>query len=287
MDSSRTIFVTGATGKQGGAVTRHLLTNGFRVKALTRKPNSPAAQQLKQLGAEIVQGDLDKPETIGHHLAGVAGVFSVQAFEQGTQKEIQQGIALIDLAVQNKVPHFIYSSVTGADHPTGIPHWESKGKIEQYLKETDLSYTILRPSSLYENFLIPQVAKGIRQGKLVSPVNKEVLQQFISTQDIGAISAQIFTDPGRYQGQTLTLAAEQLTLAQVAAIFSEVLGKEIRYQKLPMFITRLFMGRDLYKMFKWVNEHDAVFLKDLPTFRQEHPHLKSLRDWIREQFPTA
>ncbi|WP_205499853.1 NmrA/HSCARG family protein [Rufibacter psychrotolerans] len=287
MENAPTILVTGATGKQGGAVARHLLSSGFRVKALTRKPASPAARQLQQLGAELVPGDLDQPASFGQHLAGVAGVFSVQAFEQGPEKEVRQGIGLAELAVQYSVPHFIYSSVTGADAHTGIPHWESKGKIEQHLRGTQLSYTILRPASLYENFLLPPVASRIRKGKLVSPVKKEVVQQFISAQDIGKISAHIFSHPAPYQGSTITLAAEQLTLAQVAAIFSEVLGKEVRYQKLPMFLTRLFMGRNLYKMFKWVNEHDAVFLKDLAAFKKEHPHLKSLRDWIQDYFATG
>ena len=87
--------------------------------------------------------------------------------------------------------------------------------------------------------------------------------------------------PDKYLGSTLTIAAEQMDMKKVANIFSEVLGEEIKYQKLPMFITRLVMGKNLYKMFTWINENDAVFLKDLDAFRKEYPHMTELKQWIQ------
>ena len=94
-------------------------------------------------------------------------------------------------------------------------------------------------------------------------------------------------NPDKYLGKTLTIAAEEMDMKKVANIFSEALGKEIKYQKLPMFITRLVMGKDLYKMFKWVNENDAVFLKDLDAFRKEYPNLTGLKQWIQLNFKTT
>jgi uncharacterized protein YbjT (DUF2867 family) len=286
MQNSKTIFVTGATGNQGGAVARSLLNNGFRVKALTRNPSSRAAQNLKKLDAEIVQGDLNNTDTFRNHIKNVDGIFTVLTYENGIDKEIKQGIALANLAKEYDIKHFLYSSVIGADSNTGIPNWESKFKIENYIKQMNLPYTIIRPSSLFENFLIPQVKSRILKGKLASPVNKDVVQQFISSKDIGEISAAIFMDPGKYSGKTLTLAAEEMDMKKVADIFSEVLGKEIKYQKLPMVITRLVMGKNLYKMFKWVNENNAVFLKDLERFRKEYPNLTGLKQWIQINFKT-
>jgi uncharacterized protein YbjT (DUF2867 family) len=284
MQTAKTIFITGATGNQGGAVARNLLKNGFNVKALTRNASSVAAQRLKEINAEVIQGNLDDPASYEQHLKGVDAIFCVLVFSKGIKKEIQQGIALADMAKENRVQHFLYSSVIGADKHTGIPHWESKFKIENHIKQTGLSYTIIRPSSLYENLLIPQVRSGLLKGKLVFPVQKNRVQQYISSEDIGKISTAIFLDPVKYFGKTLTVAAEQMDGAQVAAIFSKVWGKEIKYQQLPGIITRLAMGGDLYKMFRWINNNDAAFVKDIGALREEFPGMLNLEKWIREYF---
>ncbi len=284
MQNAKAIFVTGATGNQGGAVTRNLAEQGFAVKALTRNPASPQAQYLKKLNVKIIKGDLDDPGTFGDQLNGVDAIFSVQAYVNGAEKEKKQGIGLADLAKEKGIGHFLYSSVVGADAHTGIPHWESKFVIENHIRQIDLPYTILRPSSFYENFLIPQVKSRLLKGKLVIPNDKNKVQQFMSTEDIGRISVTIFNDPVKYTGKTITMATEQMDMQQVAGTFSEVWGKEIKYQKLPMFITRLFLGKDLYKMFKWINENDAIFLKDLDAFKKEYPGMLSLKDWIKQFF---
>jgi uncharacterized protein YbjT (DUF2867 family) len=285
MQNSKTIFVTGATGNQGGAVAHSLLKNGFRVKALTRNPDSPSAQNLKKINAEIIQGDLNNPDTFRNHLKDIDGIFSVQTFENGIDKEIRQGIALADLAKEYSVKHFLYSSTLGANLNTGIPHWESKFKIENHVRN-NLPFTIIRPASLFENFLIPEVRKRIEKGNLVSPINKHVVQQFVSSKDIGEVSADIFKNSGKYAGKTISLVAEEADMLKVSAIFSEVLGKEIKYQKLPMLITRLVMGKNLYKMFKWVNKNGGVFPEDEKAFGTENPVPTELKQWIRLNFGT-
>jgi len=284
MERTKTFFVTGATGNQGGAVVKNLLARGYSVKALTRNSNSIKAKNLKDAKIAIIYGDLNNPGGFAEHLKNVDGVFSVQTFENGIKKEIQQGIALADLAKQYGVPHFVYSSVIGSDAHTGIPHWESKFIIENHVKMLGLSYTIIRPSSLYENFLIPQVKSRILKGKLVTPVDANKVQQFISVEDIGKITGEIFTNLQHYAGKTMVVAAEEMNMYEVANVFSEALGKKITYNKLPAFITRLAMGKDLYKMFAWINKNDAVFLKDINSFKREFPDLRDLKTWIIDRF---
>ena len=77
-----------------------------------------------------------------------------------------------------------------------------------------------------------------------------------------------------------------MDMQEIATIFSEALGKEISYQKFPMLIARLVMGKDLYKMFKWINENDSIFMKDLELFKKENPNLLRLRQWIKLNFLT-
>ena len=111
--------------------------------------------------------------------------------------------------------------------------------------------------------------------------NKNKKQQFISAFDIGEISADIFLNKDKYLRKTITIGAEEMDMQQVATTFSEVLGKNIEYQKFPMLIARFMMGKDLYKMFKWINENDAIFMKDLELFKKENPKLLSLKQWIK------
>ena len=280
----KTIFVTGATGKQGGAVAASLIKNGFKLKVLTRKTDSAKAQYLQKQNAELVKGDLNDLNSFRNHLNGIDGIFSVQAFENGADMEIKQAIDLANLAKEYGVNHFLYSSVAGADLNTGIPHFDSKYKIENHIKQIGLPYTILRPVSFFENFLIPQVRSRIHKGKLSSPINKNKTQQFISVVDIGEISADIFQNKDKYAGKTITIGSEEMDMQQVATTFSEVLGKKINYQKLPMLIVRLAMGKGLYKMFKWINENDAIFMKDLKQFKKDNPNLLSLEKWIKLNF---
>jgi len=284
MANNKTIFVTGGTGNQGGAVARNLAQQGFGVKVLTRNTNSFKAKNLKKLNIELVQGDLNKPDTYRVHLKDADGIFSVQTFENGVHKEINQGITLATLGKELGTQHFLYSSVFGAQLNTGVRHIDSKCEIENHIKQIGLPFTIIRPTSLYENFLIPQVKKGILKGKLVQPIGRDTIQQYIAAEDIGKAAVKIFLNSNKYLGKTIPLATEQLNTWEVADTFSKVLNKKVNYKKLPVIITRLFLGKDLYKMFKWIEEKSIFQIEDVELTRKEFPNLLSLESWIRMNF---
>jgi uncharacterized protein YbjT (DUF2867 family) len=286
MTNNKIILVTGGTGNQGGAVARNLVRQGFTVKVLTRNTNSSKAQILKKLNIELVKGDLNNADSYREHLKDVYGIFGVQTFENGVEAEINQGIKLARLAKELGLKHFLYSSVVGADLNTNVPHIESKFKIENYIKQIGLPFTIIRPTSLYENFLIPQVRKGILKGKLVQPINRDTIQQYVASEDIGKAAAKIFQHSDLYLTKTIPLATEQLSTQEVADIFSHVLNKKIECQKLPVLITRLFLGENLYKMFKWINEKSSFQKEDLELTNKEFPNLISLKSWIEINFKS-
>ena len=130
MTKRRSVLVTGATGKQGGAVARQLIGKGHHVRALTRDPSKPAAQALAGLGAELAVGNLDDRASLERAIDGVDAVFAVATpFEEGTQAETQQGINVADAAIAAGV-QLVYSSVANADRQTGIPHFDSKFAVE-------------------------------------------------------------------------------------------------------------------------------------------------------------
>ena len=91
-NADQTVLVTGATGRQGGAVLRHMLTKGWKLRALTRHRDGYAAQKLADRGVELVQGDLEDPATLERVTRGAYGIFSVQDFwAVGARHEAQQG----------------------------------------------------------------------------------------------------------------------------------------------------------------------------------------------------
>src|SRR4051794_29125620 len=123
------IVVCGATGLQGGAVARRLLAEGRQVWFLTRHPASVRAQALRALGGVPIEANLEDAASLRDACRGARGVFCMQDFwEHGYEGEVRQGLNLIEAAEAERVDHFVYSSVGGADRTQGlgITHFDSK-----------------------------------------------------------------------------------------------------------------------------------------------------------------
>jgi uncharacterized protein YbjT (DUF2867 family) len=279
--NGKAVLVSGATGKQGGAVTRHLLAKGWKVRALTRSPEGKAARKLQSLGVDVVRGDLEDRDSLARAAEAVYGVYSVQDFWSiGARREVLQGKNLADAAAKAGVGHFVYSSAGGAERNSGIDHWESKWEIEKHLRELKLPATILRPVAFMENYYIKEVEIGILKGKLLDPIRADKPYQTIATEDIGAFAALAFERPKEFLNVELEIAGSELTNPQAAEVFSRVLGFAVRFQKLPMLAVRLFLGKEFYQMFRWFNE--AGFRADIPALRRKYPEiaLLDLETWL-------
>ena len=283
-DADRIVLVTGATGRQGGAVVRHMLPKGWKLRALTRDPGSHAARALTQKGVEVVHGDLEDAASIARAAAGVYGIYSIQDFwAVGAKREVQQGKNVADAAKKAGVKHFVYSSVGGAERNTGIPHWESKWEVEKHIRSLGLPATVIRPTAFMEMYYVDQVEIGILKGKLADPIRADKPYQTIATDDIGAFVALAFERPAEFIGKELEIAGSELTNYEAAQVFSRVLGKPVKFQKLPLPLVRLILGREFYVMFRWFNE--AGFKADIPGLRRAYPeiHLHTLEEWLRNE----
>jgi len=274
------ILVLGGTGRQGGAVARELLRRGHDVRALVRDPHKERARELERAGAVLVRGDLDDEESLLAAMQGVHGVFSVQTFlgPGGVAAEERQGKAVADAAVRAGVRHLVYSSVGGADRDTGVPHFDSKHRIERHLETLDLPVTVLRPVMFHDVLLdIPPRPEG--DGLVLSLwLNPRTPVQLIATGDIGAFAADAFEDPDAWVGRRVEIAGDELTGPQMAAAFQAVSGVPVRYRPLP--IERLRATRpDLAAMFDWF-ERDG-YHADLPALRRIRPDLLSFEEWLR------
>ena len=283
-EADRTVLVTGATGRQGGAVIRHMLPKGWRLRALTRNPKGHEAQSLARQGVEVIQGDLENATSLARAVTGVYGVYSVQDFwAVGAKREVQQGKNMADAAKRANVKHFVYCSVGGAERNTGIPHWQSKWEVENYIRSLGLPATMIRPAAFMETYYIDQVEIGILKGKLADPIRGDKPYQTIATDNIGAFVALALERPSEFIGKELEIAGSELTNLEAAKVFSRVLGKPVKFQKLPLPLVRLVLGKEFYTMFRWFNE--AGFQADIPSLRRAYPEVQlcTLEEWLRNE----
>ena len=277
------ILVTGATGNQGGSVARELLASGYRVKAMTRNPTSEAAQALAAQGAELIGADLDDPSSLERALADLWGVFAVQnTWEAGVEREEEQGKRIAEIARRQGVQHYVYSSVGSAHRATGIPHFDNKWRVEETVRSLGFpSYTILRPVFFMENWLSPWFKPGIDQGKLMVGLRPETVLQMIAVQDIGRYGRLAFERHQELNGRAIDIAGDQLTMPQTAAVLSEITGRQITFEPVPLEQVREF-SEDFALMLEWF---DAVgYDADVAALETQYGVRPTrLREWAKQQ----
>lgn len=273
-----TIFVTGATGRQGRSVCRYLREAGWKVKGLTRATEGPGARDLTAMGVELVNGDLEDKRSFSEELEGAYGVFAALTYvEGGAEAEVRQGKNIVDAAVEAGVQHFVYSSVSGADKLTGIPFFDSKHQNEVYIWSKDVPFTFLRPAHFMENFNMGPQCKAIRDGKLVFPLPMDRRLQLIAIDDIGFFAAMAFDRKDEMLGKSYELAGDELTMPEVAQRFSAHLGREVRFVQLPLDELKA-MDPEYHLLARWLR--DEGYRADIPSVRRMHPSLLSFDAWL-------
>ncbi|MCX6639462.1 MAG: NmrA/HSCARG family protein [bacterium] len=280
------ILVTGATGQQGGIVARHLLKQGQKVRAFTRSPHK--AEELKKLGAEVVQGDLLNRASIDAALKGVKRMFLVTTpYEAGVETETQQGINGVEAAAAAGVDHLVFSSVGSAQRNTGIPHFESKWKVEQRISKLGLKTTILRPVFFMENFGFPWFLPTLKTGTFGMPLPANRKLAMVSVENIGEFGAQAFIHPDKYIGAEIELAGDDLTIPNALELISKATGKTYHYQQLPHEGADKIYGDDFAIMFKWFDE--VGYNPDFAGLKSKYgirliPFAEYLKtaDWLKE-----
>lgn len=278
-----TILITGATGNQGGAVANELLSKGNNIRAMTRKPDGDQARILKEKGAEVVYGDLNDRDSLDKALEGVWGVLGIQnTWEAGVEAEEEQGKRFARAAKDAGVSHYVYHSVGSAHRNTGIPHFDNKWRVEETIRDLDFpSYTIVRPVFFMENFLSPWFKPAIEEGKLAISIRPETSLQMIAVKDIGKYGALAFERHEELNGQAFDIAGDELTPAEIAAVLSEVTGKEITHYQVPIEQVRE-SSEDFAAMLEWFDA--AGYNVDIEGNAQKFPVTPTrFAEWAGEQ----
>src|SRR6266545_2243258 len=266
---NKTVLVLGATGRQGGATARHLLTKGWRVKALSRDPNKPAAQALHQAGAEVVQGDNEDRASLKAAMQGVYGVFSIQAAP--ADDEARQGKNVADAASAAGIQHFVYTSVQSAEDLARVGGDATKWELEQYIHALGLPATILRPCFFMETLIAPRsdVPGGTSGGTFAIAIEPDVTMGLIAADDIGAFAALAFEHPEEYLGKTIEIAGDALTPPQIAAAISRVTGHSIQYVQIPIETLRQ-QNAEIARSIDFLNQMQRRVIQSSPSHLDAH-----------------
>ncbi|KAF4552570.1 NmrA-like protein 3 [Elsinoe fawcettii] len=297
---SRTILVTGATGKQGRSVIKTLEDANADVKilALTRDTNSASAKKLlSNKRVKLLSGDLNKVDDIFASASKLSsdpiwGVFSVQ-LAMNNPNEAQQGKDLIDASLKNGVKHFVYSSVdrggeTKSDSdPTPVPHFKSKFEVEQHLlakANSGMTWTILRPVAFFEN-LTPDFLGKVFSTAWQNNLKPQQKLQLIATSDIGFFATQAFLRPEEYAGRKLSLAGQELTIDEFKKIFAQTTGKSLPFTFSFVASILCWLVADLGIMYKWFST--TGYGADIAWNKKVNPGLKDFKAWFEQDSAFA
>ena len=273
------IAVCGATGRQGGAATHSLLRAGWRVRALTRKPDGRKARELAQLGAEVVRADMNGPASLRAAFEGAHGVYSVQnGLKSGFDQEVKQGRNVAEAAKDSGVRHLVYGSA-GTGEPTGVPSWDSKLAVEEHMRQLDLPFTILRGMAFMELMTDPSFFPAVGTWNIWPKLmGDDRPVPWLSVEDLGEIAATTFADPDRFVGRDVPLASDLRTLADCRMMYGEVMGRQPRSFPMPMWMFDRFTKHDLTTMWRWCRT-GPVPLDTSPT-HAILPSALTVRQWL-------
>ena len=282
-ESETRVLVVGATGNQGGAVVDHLLasTAAFDVRGLTRDATSDAAQALEERGVTMVEGDLDDPESLRDPVADTDAVFAVTNFwTEGYDAQVQQGKNIADAAAAADVDQFVFSGVGSHDEDTGVPHFDSAGEIDEYVRGLDLSWTILKPVFFMENF--EAFAEDVvEDGQVALPLAEGVGLQMVTNDDLGHAAAVALANPDEYVGEAIDIAGDEKSLTEVAGILTDVTGRDVEAVHVPIEDAYDTFGEEFTVMCEWFNE--VGYSADIPALEARFGfEFTPLEDYFRE-----
>ena len=281
--STLKVLVTGATGQQGGALARLLLQRGHTVRALVRDPQSEKARALAVAGAEPVKGEFNDPASLHKAAAGIDAVFAMSTpFQSGTEAEARQGVAIAEAARKAGVGHLVYNSVSDADAGTGIPHFESKARVERHIRSLDVPFTIVAPVYFFENLRSPFSLPGLKQGALAMSLPENRRLQGIALANIASFDALVLERREEFLGRRVNIASDELAVGQMARALAEASGRKIGYVRTPREQLRAF-SEDFAKMEEWFEK--TGYSADVEGLRRSYPTVgwQRFAEWARAQ----
>jgi uncharacterized protein YbjT (DUF2867 family) len=271
------ITVIGATGQQGGAVIDALLKQRIPIRAVTRNPNGEKARALAERGVEVVYADLEDVDSVRAAFDGAAAAFAMTTHDglDGPKREVAHGRVIAAAAADAGLPSLVYSSVGGVERGSGVPHFESKHRVEEVLLEA-VPVTFVRPTFFMETLRLMIRRHGDRV-IIAMPLPGDVAVQMISVRDIGRVAAAALLLMGDPSVAPVEIAGDELTGEQIAERIAHRLGSPTTYVQLPLDV--LGDDEDLKMMFGWLARLPA-YQADFARTRELVGGVQDLSRWL-------
>ena len=226
-----------------------------------------------------LEGSIDAKERLDAAFEGVDGLLCIGY--SPTRDMSGSAKMLFDAAKKKGIGHVVYLSMQGASKKTGVGHLDAMFDMEQHLKNSGLSYTILRPSLYMEDILSDKALSSLHEGHLEVPMSPDRLIDLVSATDVGRVVAEVFQIPKKFNGKEIDLSADRLSLNKIASEVGRVFSKKIEFRKTggPMD----FQG-SMKAHFQWVekSDHHADIKQTSELLNRYNIQLTSFRDYLRE-----
>jgi uncharacterized protein YbjT (DUF2867 family) len=303
---TRLLTVFGATGAQGGGLVRAALADRdgrFHVRAVTRKPDGPGGQALREAGAEVVAADLDDAASVERAMQGADAAYCVTNFWEhfSPDKELAQARTMATAAKRQGVRHVVWSTLedTRAFVEPGtngwkvlggrynVPHFDAKGEANAFFVDGGVPTTLLLTAFYWDNLvhfgMQPQRGDdGVLQFAL--PMD-DAKMPGIAAADIGACAYGVFARGEALVGKTVGIAGEHLSGAEMADELGRALNEPVRHLALSteQYAALGFPGADdLANMFRFYRDFEGEFraARSVERSRELHPALQSFAAWL-------
>lgn len=308
MAEKKIIAVAGATGAQGGGLARAILNDpdsDFAVRALTRNASSDKAKQLADLGADVVEANVDDVESLKQAYDGAYGAYCVTFFWEhfSPEKEKEQAKNMAAAAAETGLQHVIWSTFEDTRDwvpldddrmPTlqgkyKVPHFDAKAEADKFFTDHGVPTTLLYTSFYWDNFIY--FGSGPQRGPdgslaVTFPMGDKKLPGIVA-EDIGKCAYGIFKRGKELIGKTVGISGDQLTGQEIADALSRALKLDIAYNEVPADVYRSFGfpgADDLGNMFQFKRDFNDYYcqIRDPERTRELNPELRSLDDWLAE-----
>ncbi|UKO97580.1 SDR family oxidoreductase [Nostoc sp. UHCC 0870] len=246
-----TLLIVGATGTLGRQVARRAIDEGYKVRCLVR--SAKRAAFLKEWGAELVKGDLCRPETLTGALEGVTAVIDAatsRATDSLTIKQVdwQGQVALIQAAKAAGVERFIFFSILDADKYPEVPLMEIKRCTELFLAESGINYTILRLAGFMQG-LISQYGIPILEGQPVWVTGNSSPVAYMDTQDIAKFAVRALSVPETEKQAFPVVGTRAWSAEEIINLCERLSNKEAKVRRMPINLLRTVRG--IARFFQW------------------------------------
>jgi uncharacterized protein YbjT (DUF2867 family) len=249
--SLMSLLIVGATGTLGRQITRRALDEGLQVRCLVRSFKKAAF--LKEWGAELVPGDLREPETLKLAMEGVTAVIDAATTRPTDSASIKQvdwegKVNLIQAAKAANVDRFIFFSILDAEKYPHVPLMEIKRCTEEFIKESGLNYTILRPCGFMQG-LIGQYAIPILEGQAVWVMGDTSPIAYMDTLDIAKFAVRALSVPETGKKSFPIVGSRAWGAYEIIRLCERLSGREAKVSRMPIGLLRGV--RKVTHFFQW------------------------------------